>query len=299
MPRPARAAPDAVATIDFAPHKYGWALGADCGRVREVPNYITAPRAHRLRFHELVLVRAGRGSVDIDGRSVALRRRRVILTSAGQVRCWRLDAMLDGMVVCFQPSLFDVFFADTGFVDRLRLFAPQAGCPAIDLSPPDWRRVEATARAMCEELRTPRADSEHMLRALLYRLLIELARAHQPATAAAVAPGRGALQGRFDALVERHFRRVHRVEDYARLLGVTSARLRSATAGAAARQVQQRRLLEARRLLLYGHDGIGRIADRLGFRDASYFSRFFKRLAGTTPLAFRRSFAKHQEIDAK
>jgi AraC-like DNA-binding protein len=39
--------------------------------------------------------------------------------------------------------------------------------------------------------------------------------------------------------------------------------------------------------LLHTELPVAEIADRLGFSDASYFVRFFKRLAGTTPRAFR------------
>jgi AraC family transcriptional activator of pobA len=81
------------------------------------------------------------------------------------------------------------------------------------------------------------------------------------------------------------------VGDYADRLGVSPKHLNDcvrATTGASASGTLHARLqLEARRLLLHTDLPVTEIADRLGFSDASYFVRFFKRLAGTTPRAFR------------
>ncbi|RYZ68648.1 MAG: AraC family transcriptional regulator, partial [Proteobacteria bacterium] len=52
--------------------------------------------------------------------------------------------------------------------------------------------------------------------------------------------------------------------------------------------VQERILLEAKRLLTYSQHSIQVIAERTGFEDANYFTRFFKAHIGTTPSEFRR-----------
>ena len=43
----------------------------------------------------------------------------------------------------------------------------------------------------------------------------------------------------------------------------------------------------ARRLLQYTDESAARIATQLGFADASYFSRYFRRETGHTPTEFR------------
>jgi len=52
--------------------------------------------------------------------------------------------------------------------------------------------------------------------------------------------------------------------------------------------VHQRQLLEAKRLLVYSSMTLSQIADALQFSEPAYFSRFFKRLTGQTPSAFRQ-----------
>ncbi|MGI4875571.1 MAG: helix-turn-helix domain-containing protein [Janthinobacterium lividum] len=51
-------------------------------------------------------------------------------------------------------------------------------------------------------------------------------------------------------------------------------------------------MLEARRLLFHTHQSVKEIAFALGFADASYFNRFFKRQTGATPAGYRASSRK-------
>ncbi|MNF13714.1 Transcriptional activator NphR [compost metagenome] len=53
--------------------------------------------------------------------------------------------------------------------------------------------------------------------------------------------------------------------------------------------LHQRLLLEANRNLIYTSLTVNQISELLGFSEPAYFTRFFKRLTGITPGAFRRS----------
>ena len=58
------------------------------------------------------------------------------------------------------------------------------------------------------------------------------------------------------------------------------------------RQSNQLRILrqrEARRNLQYTRMTITQLSDYLGFSDAAYFSRFFRRYSGMSPKAFRET----------
>lgn len=59
--------------------------------------------------------------------------------------------------------------------------------------------------------------------------------------------------------------------------------------------VQQRLLLEAKRRISYGDQTFKSIAFALGFKDTSYFSRFFKQNAGITPEEFKASLTPHPD----
>jgi AraC-like DNA-binding protein len=59
--------------------------------------------------------------------------------------------------------------------------------------------------------------------------------------------------------------------------------------------VQKCRLEKARHLLAHSTLGIGEIAAALGYADPSSFSRFFLRLAGTPPRAYRARSRSRQK----
>jgi AraC family transcriptional activator of pobA len=97
---------------------------------------------------------------------------------------------------------------------------------------------------------------------------------------------------KFRALAEAHYQEQWNVTRYARQLGMTAGRLnrlcREQCGNSASRVLAQRLALEARRRLIYVDIPIARLAGELGFQDAAYFCRFFKRHAGASPRAFRR-----------
>ncbi|MHC5202122.1 helix-turn-helix domain-containing protein [Myroides sp. LJL119] len=57
-------------------------------------------------------------------------------------------------------------------------------------------------------------------------------------------------------------------------------------------QLQERLLLEAKRLVGYSQDNIQSISHSLNFSEVSYFNRFFKKATGLTPLEFRAKVKK-------
>ena len=106
------------------------------------------------------------------------------------------------------------------------------------------------------------------------------------------------LASKYRALVEEHFRSSLKVADYARRLCVSSERLRQAcvrsTASSPLALLNARRLLEAKRTLLYTGMSVGMIAEACGFPDPAYFSRFFAQRTGLSPVAYRRKQQRAQ-----
>jgi AraC family transcriptional activator of pobA len=97
------------------------------------------------------------------------------------------------------------------------------------------------------------------------------------------------LQG----LIDTRYREFKSPQDYANLLMVSEKHLNFISKNTVNRTISQlindRVLLEAKKMLVYSGKSISQISVHLGFSDASYFSRFFKKNAGTTPRNFMRS----------
>jgi AraC family transcriptional activator of pobA len=97
---------------------------------------------------------------------------------------------------------------------------------------------------------------------------------------------------RFRHLIEAQYLKHWPVERYARHLGLSETSLnrlcRRLADSTAFDLIQQRLALEARRRLVYSPSSVSSIADELGFKDPAYFSRFFRRHSGISPVEFRR-----------
>jgi AraC-like DNA-binding protein len=96
---------------------------------------------------------------------------------------------------------------------------------------------------------------------------------------------------RFQELVEQRFAGWNQLSDYASELGCTEKSLSRATTlavGIGAKAFISKRInLEAKRLLAHTDLPVGIIAEKLGFQEATHFSKFFKREASCTPKEFR------------
>jgi AraC-like DNA-binding protein len=95
----------------------------------------------------------------------------------------------------------------------------------------------------------------------------------------------------FSALVEKYFRTLHKVSDYADLMNKSSKTLANVfkTLGARAplQIIHGRIILEAKKLLLYTDKSAKEISFELNFSDPVQFSRLFKNETGVTPGDFK------------
>ena len=98
---------------------------------------------------------------------------------------------------------------------------------------------------------------------------------------------------RFNQMIDNNYHRHWTVPDYAGELHLTESRLTDICRRFANRPPKRlifdRQLREAKRLLLFSDSAVSEIAWQLGFKDPAYFARFFNRLVGCSPSAFRAS----------
>ena len=191
----------------------------------------------------------------------------------------------------FEPDcLFSTDSVET--VSRFELFRAVGSQPAIYPSPSEspwfqtnWDRIEHEYNIS----RFGRADAINSLLQLIFieakRLILTESKPPDSPSASAL------LTYRYQLLVEKNAAEQHKVEAYANELGVATAYLsqcvKEVTGITAGEILRKQIILEAKRLLAYTDVTIAEVAERLNFKDASYFGRFFKREAQQTPGEFQ------------
>lgn len=275
---------------DFVRDKYGLELLIDVARTSQLKAFIRHDEPHTISFYDIMLVTRGRGRFWLDARSFPVEPGRIFFTTPGQVRRWEVED-LEGICLFFTPEFTQEFFSDSLFLHRLQFFHNDESDPTLLLNPRRRGQLWERLIEMEAEIGAIRRDTDHALRAGLYQLLIVLNREYASVHGISESPGVNRTVVQFTQLVERNFTTTHRLADYGRLLSVTPGHLSSLTrrhlghpAGAI---IRNRLLVEAKRLLLFSEAPAERIASDLGFKDPSYFSRFFKRGTGRTPTRFR------------
>ena len=287
-----RAAGEPVRDIAFDVRKYGRYLLADAGRTDALPGFITSPQRHRLTFYEIALVEAGCGYLDIDGAPLQVRPYRVIVTAPGESRSWHVDhARLRASVAFFDPRWLEQVGGDPSHDATFPVLGAPRAARSLALPQRDFSRMVRVVDDMRDELGSARADSVEVLRAQFQQLLLLLQRhgtgsTQQPRDAAFE------IARQFRRLVDQRFAVWPDVADYAREMRVSprhlNACVKRSTGRTASAVIHDRLVAESQRRLLSTREPVAGIAEALGFCDASYFVRFFRRQTGCTPAAFRR-----------
>jgi len=95
----------------------------------------------------------------------------------------------------------------------------------------------------------------------------------------------------FNQLLEKNYLALKRPAAYAQQLNISTHYLnesiKNATGLSVSQQIQERIILEAKRLLYHSDKSVKEIAFELGYDDYPYFSRLFTKVAGMTALTFR------------
>lgn len=248
---------------------------------------------HRYEFHAVVCVTQGTCTQVVDFEPIACVPGSLLVLHPGQAHNYGRNDDWDGWNVLFRPQFVQPISKPPR---ELGIAFDMNRLPAhIVLGSEQLQAVTSAIQQMREDAQidAPPNDVHALLRHQLHALLTRLAivQGHQQAHAPVISP---ALQRfkRFQQLVEECFARWHQVADYAKHLGYSEkslARAVEAAMGMTAKAFIAARVnLEAKRLLVHTDLTIASIAEKLGFEEATNFSKFFKREVGCTPLEFRQ-----------
>lgn len=279
-------------TICDAPQGAGFSIERMSEFVGRENEDKTLPHVHP--FYEIVWFRTSGGTHTVDFIDYPVEANTMFFIAPGQVHHFDKDALQSGIVFKFCTDFMCEESAMENLFIKYNIFYPCTTCAYCTVRPDKVAELERLVAAMEDEM--GRGDSfghADVLRSLMTLFLVCVRRSstHETAAALTIAHSSHRLFVRFRQELEAHYMEYHSVQEYAERLSVNSRTLSNTvmecTGRSASAFVNDRIILEAKRLLRYSSLMIKEIVFYLGYDDPSYFVKFFKRQTGYLPSDFR------------
>ena len=194
-----------------------------------------------------------------------------------------------GTAVAFDKEFLALH--DNASLARLPIVRNEQNTHELLLSEADIAFTEDMLAKIQKEYSEPGEWQQRMITAYLTLLLTYLSRLYSEQFESITSSNEKSLLKKYQTAIEENFRAIHQVSEYAALLYVSPGHLREVIKAQSGKpaiaHIQERMVLEARRMLFHTEYSLKEIGFDLGFSDASYFSRFFKRETGVTPAEYR------------
>lgn len=256
---------------------------------RQLDHALDAPQ--RPEFHTLYIGLRGKGTLNVDFSAVPLGADTLTVVARGRVQSFVPGSAVDAWMLLFVPELVAL---DARSVDPLRgatVLDPGWPTPALRLARQDRDELGGLAEQLAAEQARPLDAIQPALMSALLRAI--LLRAERIAGASSARPARTPELARFFTILERDCLATRSVAHYASAVGLSPRRLAEVLVAHTGRSTKQviddRVVLEQKRLLAHTDISVKELADRTGFAEPTNLVKFFRHHTKTTPLEFRRN----------
>ncbi|GAO44527.1 helix-turn-helix domain-containing protein [Flavihumibacter petaseus] len=255
-------------------------------RIRDLQHVLNgkdlAQDHHKHDFIFVLAVQQGNGHHEIDFKSYEVHNNVVFILRPGQVHQLRLTAGSTGFLMEFDLSFYQP--------PKKALYKNHC-----TMEPVQFEKLHTHLVTIAEEFTHREESYQEAIKARLDLFFIDYIR-QSPNPSAIADTGNNYQQEQFEALaalLEANISNLKTVSEYADLLNLSSYQLNAITKASVGKTVSEmindQIILEAKRQLLATPNQVKDIAGHLGYEDASYFVRFFKKQTGQSPEAFRKN----------
>ncbi|MDJ1500235.1 helix-turn-helix domain-containing protein [Xanthocytophaga agilis] len=244
---------------------------------------------HRNDGYGVDLLLTGSANYSIDFKEFTVHAPALVLIGPEQIHKKSIEPGTELITIAFMS-----YFLTNETEDMVGYLECMLRSNVIELDQRQLRDILPLTEYLLRESETNQPYKDSVVRNLLNTFLIACARMQKTCVSQYMANiEKGQLVSRFRLLVNQHFAQKVQVSQYAELLHVTPGHLNDtikAAVGKTAKQIiDEKRVLEAKRLLFWGNSAVKEISWKLNFEDDAYFHRFFKKHTGLTPLEFQLS----------
>ena len=254
-----------------------------------------ADNPHTHNYYTVIWPVNATGKHIIDFKEYPILPDHIFFVSPGQVHQIISNRKPVGYVILFSPEFLEKNSIRNEFIADLKLFQKSDETPPLPVS----EKMASTLKIFAEQMLTAFHSHNDMfletIGAYLKLFLIEC-NGHcslNPGTNLQNIEVSKVLVKNFKALVEKNFNKRHQVKYYAESLNITPNYLNEVIKAAlnipAKDFLQNRLILEAKRMVVFTSKSAKEIGFELGFEDPSHFSKFFRSNTGQSLQEFKLS----------
>ncbi|WP_418264838.1 AraC family transcriptional regulator [Flavobacterium faecale] len=244
---------------------------------------------HRHNFYLLAFFTKGSGIHEIDFDRFDVQPGSVFMLQPGQMHHWSLSEDVDGYVVFYSQEMYNLYFGEKNLA-AFPFYFSNATQPEILLSQEEMKGLLPFFEIILKESVSSELFKKDKILNLLDIIHIELARKYQEIVVPESHSYNTKLK-QFSQLLEKNFTVEKSAAFYADALHITLKHLNricnEMVSKTTSELINERVVLEAKRMLMDKNLLIHEVAANLGYDDNSYFVRFFKKNTGMTPKEFR------------
>ncbi|WP_411032192.1 AraC family transcriptional regulator [Spongiimicrobium sp. 3-5] len=249
-----------------------------------------ATKAHRHSFYQILwFTTAGRHYVDYE--IIDHKPNTVFFIKKGQIHYFCPESANEGYLFHFNDSFINKYDGDAENKLSYLLFN-EIGSSWVNPNKDDITKIDQLTKLISSELKTPEYNYNQQVYFLFQALLTLIERIKQKvqplSTMADLDYG---MAVGFKKLIDVHIHESLTIDHYASQLGVSAKKLTAISKkflqDTPANIVHGRKILEAKRMLSNHRLSIKEVAYDLGFDQATYFSKYFKKHTGLNPKEFK------------
>ena len=248
---------------------------------------------HRHDFFEVLYLSKGSGFHIIDGNKYEIQPPCVFFMSPGQAHKIEFSSDIEGYIFIFTSEFYLINQTNQNRLIEFPFFFSirQENRPLILESKEDILFLETLFKKGIAEIAKGENYSVDLLRSVLDLILTSCAILYKT-DKNLLTKGKGnVVVKRFLQLVEENYQNNLSVNEYADKLAITPNHLTQTvnqlTGKTSSQIIKSKQVLEIKRLLVHTNLTVTEIANHLNFPDQSYFTKFFKRETGFSPLQYR------------
>ena len=253
---------------------------------------------HKHDFYEILYLSNGSGYHIIDSNKYEIKPPCIFFLSPGQAHKVELSDDIEGYIFIFTSEFYLLNQKNKNRLLEFPFFfsVEQINPPIYLNSKDDDKYLKALFKRCSNIVLNDEMSADEIARSTLDLILLTCNDLY-PGKFKVVQKSKGhILVKKFLLLIEENYHKNLRIGDYANMLAITPNHLtqmvKQITGKTSVEVLHRKTVVEIKRLLIHTDLTIAEISDAMNFPDQSYFTKYFKKISGTSPMAYRKNHEK-------